>query len=527
MPITYGKLDGSVFAITKIGNDVYVGGDFSTGTNADNSTTTNLNNLARWDGTTWHQLIQSGDTNAGVQKGGSSVSARVFALETDGTDLYIGGDFDQFGDTVSGMADSFLVQWIVGSSMWVNWGSVQGNSRTINALEWDGTSTLYIGGSFTNIGTSGTANNIAFLSGSSLGVLSTGTNGSVNALVWDGTSILYLGGSFTSPGNNVASWDGSFFTSLSAGSTNGQVNALEWNGSTLYAGGSFTQIDGTTAIGIASWDGSTWNPIGSTVSNLGFVVHALEWISSSSRLYAGTNDTDIGGVSANYIAYCDGGSWNALGSGLGDDSSQPVNCFALFNGINDRLIVGGRFTIAGGDTNKEYIAEWDDMGLSWSTFDQLQCLTEDTRVLTPDGYVTITKLSEGDICITSDGRHSRIKRITMSVHRGSELTYPYIIKKDSIGKNYPPEDFKVSGGHSIKYKDSWILPMKCDLFEQDKSKDIIRYFHIELENYLTDHLVINGGAIVESMGNTMENKERDIAACAERTTTMRIDIPVC
>jgi hypothetical protein len=29
----------------------------------------------------------------------------------------------------------------------------------------------------------------------------------------------------------------------------------------------------------------------------------------------------------------------------------------------------------------------------------------------------------------------------------------------------------------------------------------IKYYHIKLENYISDHLVINNGVVVESLGN--------------------------
>ena len=29
----------------------------------------------------------------------------------------------------------------------------------------------------------------------------------------------------------------------------------------------------------------------------------------------------------------------------------------------------------------------------------------------------------------------------------------------------------------------------------------IKYYHIKLDNYITDHLIINNGVIVESLGN--------------------------
>ena len=52
----------------------------------------------------------------------------------------------------------------------------------------------------------------------------------------------------------------------------------------------------------------------------------------------------------------------------------------------------------------------------------------------------------------------------------------------------------------IKYKNKWIHPKKCNLFKKINLEKIC-YFHIELENYEKDNLVINGGLIVESLGN--------------------------
>ena len=46
------------------------------------------------------------------------------------------------------------------------------------------------------------------------------------------------------------------------------------------------------------------------------------------------------------------------------------------------------------------------------------------------------------------------------------------------------------------------LPFKnLSVFKKDKSEEVINYYHIQLENYATDNLVINGGLVVESLGN--------------------------
>jgi hypothetical protein len=111
----------------------------------------------------------------------------------------------------------------------------------------------------------------------------------------------------------------------------------------------------------------------------------------------------------------------------------------------------------------------------------------------------IKELSKGDNVITDDNRIVEIVKIYKSRVIGNRLSYPCIVPKNSIASNYPPETFKISQGHLIKYNNSWIYPRLY--FSLDKSMKTIKYYHIKLENYITDHLVINNGVVVESLGN--------------------------
>lgn len=131
----------------------------------------------------------------------------------------------------------------------------------------------------------------------------------------------------------------------------------------------------------------------------------------------------------------------------------------------------------------------------------IACLSPETIVLTTSGYKNITQLKEGDYVITSNLKKSKIKSIKAYSCYPSKNNNPYIIKKGQIGIDYPPQDIKVSGGHAIKYKENWIIPKLYPKFKQDNFQSIIKYYHIELENYVTDHLVINYGTIVESYGD--------------------------
>ncbi len=95
----------------------------------------------------------------------------------------------------------------------------------------------------------------------------------------------------------------------------------------------------------------------------------------------------------------------------------------------------------------------------------------------------------------------------MYVHSSKE-TDSYIIPKNAFGKNHPPVETYISGLHKIKFNNVWIVPRKFN-FKQKPPSKVVKYFHIELENYLTDHLVINGGLIVESYrpSNKTDNNE--------------------
>src|SRR5207244_10638999 len=70
-------------------------------------------------------------------------------------------------------------------------------------------------------------------------------------------------------------------------------------------------------------------------------------------LYAGGSFTTINGQSINYLARWDGTTWSALGSATA--LNNAVNALAAYNGS---LYVGGWFTTAGGVAGADRIAKW-------------------------------------------------------------------------------------------------------------------------------------------------------------------------
>ncbi|MEY2410612.1 MAG: trimeric autotransporter adhesin, partial [Verrucomicrobiota bacterium] len=196
-----------------------------------------------------------------------------------------------------------------------------------------------------------------------------GTDGFVLAAVADGSGNVYIGGGFTVAGeviaNNVAKWDGSSWSPLGSGIGNvgqsSEVHALAVSGSDLYVGGYFTTAGGSAATNIAKWNGGSWSALGSGMGGGLYwpIVSALAV--SGSDLYVGGRFTRAGGSAAKSIAKWDGSSWSALGSGM-DGGPYYAGVYALAVSGSD-LYVGGNFTTAGGSAAKS-IAKWDGSG--WS-----------------------------------------------------------------------------------------------------------------------------------------------------------------
>lgn len=236
---------------------------------------------------------------------------------------------------------------------------------------------LFVGGTFITAGGQ-TVNRIARWNGASWSPLGSGLgNNAVLAMATfdDGSGeALYVGGSFATAGgqtvNGIAKWNGTSWSPLGSGVSNGFVFALtvfdDGNGPALYAAGSFTQAGGNAASRIARWNGSAWTPLDAGVNDS---VSALTVFDDGTgpALYAGGSFTQAGGNTANRIARWDGSAWTTVGSGVtGGATSPSVQDFAIYNsGAGDALYVGGIFASAGGVSGTSRIARWD--GSAWSS----------------------------------------------------------------------------------------------------------------------------------------------------------------
>lgn len=176
--------------------------------------------------------------------------------------------------------------------------------------------------------------------------------GVTNLVNLDGT--LYALGLFSpqagAPQTGVARFDGTAWQTM--GTMASEVYGLIRFRGELYAYGAV----GDTGGGLARWDGSNWTPVG---LGLNESVQAIAFYKG--RLYIGGTFTVAGGQRIRGVAQWDGTRWQPLGSGVDGD----VLTLFVDPEFGDRnpLYVGGRFQTAGG-LNSPWLAAWD--GLQWS-----------------------------------------------------------------------------------------------------------------------------------------------------------------
>jgi hypothetical protein len=169
---------------------------------------------------------------------------------------------------------------------------------------------------------------------------------------------LLMAAAAASAGDCTPTWDPEFGV---PGINTGIAFDLTVHDGTLYTSGTFTSIGGTSASRIASWDGTSWNALGSGLS--GGEGYAMASFDGS--LYAAGYFNSAGGVDGTAkIARWDGSSWNSLGAQLELFSNQLWDLKTWDDGTGEALYVVGNYQNAGGVADASFISKWD--GLSFS-----------------------------------------------------------------------------------------------------------------------------------------------------------------
>jgi len=345
-----------VWALAVVGNEVVVGGDFTSAGGV------SANRVARFNTqtNTWSAL--------GTGSSNGVFGSNVNALAVVGNEVVVGGEFDSAGGVSANNVARFNTQTNTWSALGT--GSSNGVNDRVTALAVVGNEVV-VGGWFTSAG-GVSANRVARFNTqtntwSSLGTGSqNGVSGVVTALAVVGNEVV-VGGNFTLAGGVSANYVARFNTqtntwsTLGTGSQNGvndDVNALAVVGNEVVVGGNFTLAGGVSANYVARFNTqtNTWSTLGTGSSNgvFGSNVNALAVVGN--EVYVGGAFISAGGVFANNVARFNTqtNTWSSLGTGSSNGVSRGgvsgglvPTVFALAV-VGNEVFVGGNFTLAGG-----------------------------------------------------------------------------------------------------------------------------------------------------------------------------------
>ncbi|MGZ4964672.1 MAG: hypothetical protein ACXWC8_19120, partial [Limisphaerales bacterium] len=138
--------------------------------------------------------------------------------------------------------------------------------------------------------------------------------------------------------------------------TDGEVFAMATVGNQVFAGGSFSTVNGIDAPGIAKWNGTAWEPVGGGVDGEVYAIAV-----SGNNLYIGGSFSQAGDADALNIAVWNGNYWTNLAAGL-DTANNDGGVNALL--VSGTTVFAGGYFEASATNAMTNIAKWN--GTAWS-----------------------------------------------------------------------------------------------------------------------------------------------------------------
>lgn len=355
-----------VYALEYLNGRLYAGGDFlQAGGNV-------ANRLACWNGSAWQAV-----THNGISGVGNDFSGQVLALGAQGTQLFVGGEFDLAGE----LWVNHVARWDAASAHWWTLGqgtALLGNQKgLINALAVNAQGHVYVGGWFDYAG-GVPAKNIARWDGTRWWAVGGGTDWPVNTIEINGADV-FVGGSFSQAGGlsaaNIARWNETtqHWSALGSGASN-TVWDIDIDGNLVYVGGDFTSAGGVAASKVARWNRTSqqWSAIGTKALTIEGSVRAVYGVGSTvfvGGIFGAVSFSPTQTVPVNSVVYWDGvnGDWYKPGDGV-----QYTDQFGDGRGfVYDLLLVGSQLYVAGdfdkaGGSAAVGIARWNISTGQWS-----------------------------------------------------------------------------------------------------------------------------------------------------------------
>jgi hypothetical protein len=422
------SLNGHVNALHTRGTVLLVGGNF---TNAGGVPA--ADRIAAWDGVKWSAL---GTTPLG--------NGTVFAIAHYGGKVYAGGNFVNAGGKAAAdyLAVYDGVSWKPFCNSTAN-PAFNAAGVQVLALQVVGT-TLYVGGTFQNANGDPRADYlIACDLNTGAPTVTVDTDGDFTGAVYDLTATsdgtLYAGGTFTNldrvaTADGVAAYDGGW-QGLGTTPIGGIVRGLHAKGTDVYISSDGLNIGGIAqADHIVKWNGSAYSALGSSTGGANGYFPATTYInaltSSGSLLFAaGSWQNANGQAAADVVAYFDGSVWRGIGSN-GKGNGPWVGDTQALAVVAGQLYAGGALTGAGGDKKANFAAS--------------------RSLRLPDAEIGIFSGNYVGNDVYSTTAVGQTK--TMQIARGASQFFPVLIQNDGL----VPASFTLKGtgaatGYTVSY----------------------------------------------------------------------------
>lgn len=348
--------NGDIYSIcSDPSGNIYAAGHF---------TSSNQGYVAKWNGTGWSQL------GSGF---GATLVQDIMSIASDASgNIYAAGDIA----FLSGSSITYEVMKWNGSSWSVLGGTSNGlhANNVINVITVDAAGNVYATGNFTNGSITTGHPYIAKWNGSSWSEVGAGSGAlnipfgqKANAIAVDGSSNVYIGGTFTDQQGNyyVAKWNGSSWSELGGTSSfgpsvlNNPITSITTDGSgNVYAAGDMLDLNDAHNL-VLKWNGSSWSNFGH-FDNLAQDNAGIKSLIYSHSLFYVTG-ANMNTHNSRFVA-----KYNGQGNNTGIEQPTAVQCMIYPNPASSSLYllfdraVSGTLSIA--DMAGSVVAQQDMSG---------------------------------------------------------------------------------------------------------------------------------------------------------------------
>lgn len=326
---------------------------------------TPINGIAMWDGTSWSNLSTGLTGSAPISQG----CALVF--DTNG-DLIVGGEFKNAGGLqVNNIARWNGSSWSAFGTAGAEAGIPVGSSKGVRALRISAAGEV-IAASKMSISEGSVFYQMVRWDGSNWldAIPFPAKMGEIRTFAIMPNGDFIIGGAFKSMGtganefhaSHLVRWDGTGFHRFGSG-PDAEILAAKFDSNDdLIVAGNFQTIGDIQASRIARFDGTRWWPYG---TGLDGAVHAIE-LGENGKLYAAGEFLHAGSVATRTIAHWDGTQWISMEGGLTQTGTVPI-VRAMALGANSELYVGGEFASSVSGVELMGVGLWKEGG--WHSLD--------------------------------------------------------------------------------------------------------------------------------------------------------------